>query len=99
MTSWRRGRDSNPRRACTLNGFQDRRNRPLCHPSAFGELAPNRHSFKTISNCSCVHEIARYGTLISWAELLGETQAVNLLNETLEEERAAGKLRPGLAVE
>ncbi len=27
------GRDSNPRRACTLNGFQDRRNRPLCHPS------------------------------------------------------------------
>lgn len=31
--SWRMGRDSNPRRACTLNGFQDRRNRPLCHPS------------------------------------------------------------------
>src|SRR5437763_11219075 len=34
VLSWRRGRDSNPRRACTLNGFQDRRNRPLCHPSA-----------------------------------------------------------------
>ncbi len=31
---WRRGRDSNPRRACTPSGFQDRRNRPLCHPSA-----------------------------------------------------------------
>src|SRR5438132_13830566 len=29
----RRGWDSNPRRACTLSGFQDRRIRPLCHPS------------------------------------------------------------------
>ena len=31
---WRRGKDLNPRKACTFNGFQDRRNRPLCHPSA-----------------------------------------------------------------
>ncbi len=30
---WRRGRDSNPRDACAPNGFQDRRNRPLCHLS------------------------------------------------------------------
>lgn len=30
----RRGRDSNPRRTeMALNGFQDRRIRPLCHPS------------------------------------------------------------------
>src|SRR5436309_10784999 len=29
----RRGWDSNPRRACALSGFQDRRIRPLCHPS------------------------------------------------------------------
>jgi site-specific DNA recombinase len=34
VLKWRRGRDSNPRRTCALNGFQDRRNRPLCHPSA-----------------------------------------------------------------
>ena len=27
------GRDSNPRWSCPHNGFQDRRNRPLCHPS------------------------------------------------------------------
>ena len=30
---WRMGRDSNPRWSCPHNGFQDRRNRPLCHPS------------------------------------------------------------------
>ncbi len=27
------GRDSNPRWSCPHNGFQDRRIRPLCHPS------------------------------------------------------------------
>ena len=31
--SWRMGRDSNPRWSCPHNGFQDRRIRPLCHPS------------------------------------------------------------------
>src|SRR5580698_6005593 len=31
---WRRGRDSNPRCGFPHNGFQDRRNRPLCHPSS-----------------------------------------------------------------
>jgi hypothetical protein len=30
---WRRGRDSNPRRALARSGFQDRRDRPLCHLS------------------------------------------------------------------
>jgi hypothetical protein len=39
LSGWRRGRDSNPRRACALSGFQDRRNRPLCHPSAARILA------------------------------------------------------------
>ncbi len=33
VPKWRRRRDSNPRRASTLNGFQDRRIRPLCHSS------------------------------------------------------------------
>ncbi len=33
---WRRGRDSNSRRAHTLAGFQDRCIQPLCHPSATG---------------------------------------------------------------
>ena len=29
----RRGWDSNPRKPCDFSGFQDRRIRPLCHPS------------------------------------------------------------------
>ena len=30
---WRKERDSNPRSRFRLSGFQDRRIRPLCHPS------------------------------------------------------------------
>jgi ferritin-like metal-binding protein YciE len=37
------------------------------------------------------YEIARYGTLIAWAEQLGLRDSVRLLNETLEEEKAADK--------
>jgi site-specific DNA recombinase len=33
VPSWRMGWDSNPRRACTLAGFQDRSLQPLDHPS------------------------------------------------------------------
>jgi hypothetical protein len=33
---WRRGRDSNPRYACTYSAFRVRRDRPLCHLSAAG---------------------------------------------------------------
>ena|GEM_PF-5004564 len=39
ICKWRRGWDSNPRNAHTLNGFQDRRIRPLCHPSEPGVRA------------------------------------------------------------
>ena len=38
QTGWRRRRDSNPRNARTLNGFQDRRIQPLCHSSAAGRF-------------------------------------------------------------
>ena len=41
--SWRMGRDSNPRWSCPHSGFQDRRIRPLCHPS---ETFFYRRSFK-----------------------------------------------------
>ena len=34
------------------------------------------------------YEISRYGTLIAWAEELGLEDAVSLLEETLEEEKA-----------
>ena len=30
---WRKERDSNPRNRFRFSGFQDRRIRPLCHPS------------------------------------------------------------------
>ncbi len=34
---WRRGEDSNPRTAHTVNGFQDHRLKPLGHPSIVTE--------------------------------------------------------------
>jgi ferritin-like metal-binding protein YciE len=34
------------------------------------------------------YEIASYGSLLSWARLLGEDEAADLLEETLDEERA-----------
>ena len=33
LLKWRKGRDSNPRNHHWFSGFQDRRIRPLCHPS------------------------------------------------------------------
>ena len=45
LRDWRRGRDSNPRRALTRSGFQDRRDRPLCHLSAIWQTGlPSRSS-------------------------------------------------------
>ena len=38
------------------------------------------------------YEIARYGTLRAWAELLGQAEAVELLSETLAEEKHADEL-------
>jgi ferritin-like metal-binding protein YciE len=38
------------------------------------------------------HEIAVYGTLRTWAELLGEDEAANLLDSILEEEKNADEL-------
>jgi ferritin-like metal-binding protein YciE len=43
------------------------------------------------------YEIARYGTLKSWAQQLGMTEAAKLLDETLQEEVAADKLLTRLA--
>ncbi|TIU59167.1 MAG: ferritin-like domain-containing protein, partial [Mesorhizobium sp.] len=34
------------------------------------------------------YEIARYGTLIAWAKSLGKEDVVQLLNATLDEEKA-----------
>lgn len=35
------------------------------------------------------YEITRYGTLVSWANLLGHTKAAKVLGDTLKEEHAA----------
>jgi ferritin-like metal-binding protein YciE len=43
------------------------------------------------------YEIARYGTLIAWAEQLGLTEAVPLLQANLEEEKATDKKLTQLA--
>ena len=43
------------------------------------------------------YEMAAYGTLVAWAQAMGHTEAANLLQQTLEEEKAADKKLSGLA--
>ena len=43
------------------------------------------------------YEMAAYGTLVAWAQAMGHTQAAKLLQETLDEEKAADKKLSGLA--
>ena len=43
------------------------------------------------------YEIAGYGTVIAFAEELGESKHVSLLNETLEEEKETDEKLTGLA--
>jgi len=43
------------------------------------------------------YEIARYGTLKTWAEVLGMKEAVKLLDETLQQETAADEKLSQLA--
>ena len=44
------------------------------------------------------YEIARYGALRTWAEQLGMTDAVKLLEQTLDEEKATDKKLTELAI-
>jgi ferritin-like metal-binding protein YciE len=45
------------------------------------------------------YEIARYGTLIAWARLLGRTDCANLLQQTLQEEKETDKKLTAMAEE
>jgi ferritin-like metal-binding protein YciE len=45
------------------------------------------------------YEIASYGSLCSWANLLGHDNAANLLQQTLEEEKEADRKLSELAIE
>jgi ferritin-like metal-binding protein YciE len=43
------------------------------------------------------YEMAAYGTLVAWAQAMDHTEAAKLLQQTLEEEKAADKKLSGLA--
>jgi ferritin-like metal-binding protein YciE len=43
------------------------------------------------------YEMAAYGTLVAWAQAMGHTEAAALLQQTLDEEKAADKKLSGLA--
>ena len=43
------------------------------------------------------YEMAAYGTLVAWAQAMGHTEAARLLQQTLNEEKAADKKLSGLA--
>ena len=43
------------------------------------------------------YEMAAYGTLVAWAQAMGHTEAAKLLQQTLDEEKAADKKLSGLA--
>ncbi len=44
------------------------------------------------------YEMARYGTLIAWAEALGHDDIIRLLNTNLKEEKAADKKLSSIAL-
>src|SRR4029453_7187137 len=43
------------------------------------------------------YEMAAYGTLVAWAQAMGQPEAAKLLQQTLDEEKAADKKLSGLA--
>ena len=43
------------------------------------------------------YEMAAYGTLVAWAQAMGHTEAARLLQQTLDEEKAADRKLSGLA--
>jgi ferritin-like metal-binding protein YciE len=43
------------------------------------------------------YEMAAYGTMVAWARAMGHTEAADLLQETLDEEKAADETLSSLA--
>ncbi len=43
------------------------------------------------------YEMAAYGSVIAWARAMGETDVADLLEQTLEEEKAADAMLTGIA--
>ena len=69
-TKWRRDRDSNPRSTKALNGFQDRRLRPLSHLSEFNLklilelnfILKNSFIYILKIECSLIFKLFIYGS-------------------------------------
>lgn len=53
--------------------------------------------FRRAAQAAEHYEIARYGGLIAWTKRLGHNDCANLLQKTLDEERAADKKLTTLA--
>ena len=58
-------------------------------------IGPDFHRHEVF--CSRLSASSRYGTLIAWAEELGLGDAVSLLQDTLEEEKATDEALTDLA--
>jgi len=59
----------------------------------------NKGNFRQLLALAVEHyEIARYGTLIAWADQLGMKDASKLLRQTLDEEKKTDQLLTQLAV-
>jgi site-specific DNA recombinase len=63
VLKWRMGWDSNPRRACTLAGFQDRCLKPVGHPSesALNLVSLEPHVGRVIADCIAASRQAATG--------------------------------------
>lgn len=63
------------------------------------DAAPAVKDAAIIAACQKVehYEIASYGTVRTWAQMLGEEEAMSLLNETLDEEAACDEKLSDLA--
>jgi len=59
---------------------------------------PTMHACLIASGQRAEHyEMAAYGTLVAWAQAMGHTEAATLLQQTLDEEKAADKKLSALA--
>jgi ferritin-like metal-binding protein YciE len=65
----------------------------------FGETAASDDVLIASAQAIEHYEIARYGTLRTWAEKLGHEDASKLLGETLEEEKKADELLTSIAAQ
>jgi ferritin-like metal-binding protein YciE len=77
------------------------------HSDCLGRLEFRRKHLSRVLDAAIVgaaqsvehYEIARYGTLIAWAESLGGDDVIRLLTTNLNEEKAADKTLSSVAIQ